>query len=107
LALVWLSSYLHHPVQLCLVKRFTGVPCPTCGFTRGTLSLLGGRIAQAWLYNPLLFTILALFCAAVAVRIIWAHRLCISLTRTERSIAWIAAGALFVANWIYVIFYVG
>ena len=69
--------------------------------------MLGGRLAQAWLYNPLLFTVLALFCVAVAVRIIWGRRLCISLTSTERKAAWVVAGTLFIANWAYVIFYVG
>jgi len=106
-SMVWLSAYFHRPVQLCLVKRLTGVACPTCGFTRGALSLLGGHIAQAWLYNPLLYTVLALFSAVIAVRIIWARRLCISLTSKERKAAWIVAGTLFFVNWAYVIFYVG
>jgi hypothetical protein len=107
LALVWLSAYFHRPVQLCLIKHLTGVACPTCGFTRGALSLLHGHPAQAWLYNPLLYSVLTLFSAAIAIRVIWARRLRISLTSTERSAAWIVAGALFFANWIYVIFYVG
>jgi len=106
-ALVWLSAYFHRPVQLCLVKRLTGVACPTCGFTRGALSLLGGHIVQAWLYNPLLYSVLALFSAAIVVRIIWGRRVSISLTGTERKAAWIVAGALFFANWAYIIFYVG
>lgn len=106
-ALVWLSAYFHRPVQLCLVKRLTGVPCPTCGFTRGALSLLGGHIAQAWLYNPLLYTVLALFSAVIAVRIIWGRSVSISLTSKERKAAWLVAGMLFFANWAYVIFYVG
>jgi len=107
LALVWLSAHFHRPVQLCLIKRFTGVACPTCGFTRGALSLLHGQVAQAWLYNPLLYSVLALFSAAIAVQIIWARRLRISLTSTERPIVWIVASTLFFTNWIYVIFYVG
>jgi hypothetical protein len=107
MALVWLSAHFHQPVQLCLIKRLTGVPCPTCGFTRGAISLLGGHIAQAWLYNPLLYSVLALFSVAVAVRFIWARRLRINLTSKERSAAWVVVGALFFANWAYVIFFVG
>lgn len=106
-ALVWFSVHFHRPVQLCLIKRLTGVACPTCGFTRGALSLLHGQITQTWLYNPLLYSVIALFSAAIAVRVIWARRLRISLTSTERSAAWIMAGTLFFANWAYVIFYVG
>ena len=105
--LVLLSAHFHRPVQLCLVKHFTGVACPTCGFTRGALSLLHGHPIQAWLYNPLLYSVLALFTAGIAVRIIWARDLRISLTSTERSAAWVVAGTLFFANWAYVIFYVG
>jgi hypothetical protein len=107
LTLVWLSARFHRPVQLCLIKHVTGVPCPTCGFTRGALSFIHGHIAQAWLYNPLLYSVLALFFAATAVRIISARSLRINLTGKERSVAWILAGVLFFANWVYVIFFVG
>lgn len=106
-ALVWLSAYFHRPVQLCLIKRLTGVACPTCGFTRGALSLLHGQVAQAWFYNPLLYSALALFFAVVAIRIISARSVRINLTGTERSATWILAGALFFANWAYVILFVG
>jgi len=105
-ALVWLSAHFHRPVQLCLIKHLTGLPCPTCGFTRGALSLLSGHVAQAWLYNPLVYSALALFFAATAVRVIWARSIRINLTGKERSTAWILAGMLLLANWLYVIFFV-
>jgi hypothetical protein len=107
LALVWLSAFFSQPAQLCLVKHLTGVACPTCGFTRGALSLLGGHPAQAWLYNPLLYSVLALFFGATAFRIISARSLRINLTGIERSAVWILAGLLFFVNWAYVIFFVG
>ena len=107
LMLVWLSVHFHRPAQLCLVKHLTGLPCPTCGFTRGALSLLGGHPAQAWLYNPLLYSVIALCFAVTAIRIISARSLRIDLTSKERSAAWILAGLLFFANWVYVIFFVG
>ena len=102
-----LSAHLGRPAELCLIKRFTGVACPTCGFTRGALSFVLGQAGQAWLYNPLLNSALALFFAATAVRVIFARGVRISLTRAERSAALIAAVALFLANWAYVILYVG
>jgi hypothetical protein len=107
ISLVWLSVHFHRPLQLCLIKHLTGVACPTCGFTRGALSLLGGHAAQAWLYNPLLYSAIVLFFATTAVRIIWARRLCINFSGTERKAAWILAGVLFFINWVYVIFFVG
>ncbi len=104
---IWLSDYFNHPVQLCLVKRLTGYPCPTCGSTRGALSLLHGHIVRAWLYNPLLFSALSLFFAVAAIRVCFARGIKISLTKNERIFVWIFIIMLFFANWVYVIYYVG
>ena len=104
---IWLSDYLDRPVQLCLVKNVTGYPCPTCGFTRGSLSLLHGLIVRAWLFNPLLFSLLGLFVAVAAVRVFFARGIKVSLTKRERIFAWISITVLFFANWVYVIYYVG
>ncbi|MHC4159936.1 MAG: DUF2752 domain-containing protein [Planctomycetota bacterium] len=101
---VWLSSHHDRVVTLCLIKRFTGLPCPTCGFTRGVLSLLGGMPGQGWLYNPLLFSVFVLFFLATGIRVIFAYAVTIRLSRRERAIAWLLAGVLFASNWAYVIF---
>ena len=106
-AAVLLIAHLDRPVELCLIKRCTGIACPTCGFTRGVLSVLKGHVVQAWLYNPLLFSVLGLFFSATAVRVILARSVRIYLTGTERRIAWILAFALLFVNWAYVIFCVG
>jgi len=105
--LVWFSAHFHQPAQLCLVKHITGLPCPTCGFTRGALSLLSGHPAQAWFYNPLLYSAFALFFSATAFRIITARSLRVNLSNKERSAAWILVGVLFFANWVYVVICVG
>ncbi len=101
-----LSAHLGRPVTLCILKRLSGIPCPTCGFTRGGLSVLQGKVFRAWFYNPLLFSVFALFFIATAMRVFFARAVRIRLTRTERIIAWIVAVALFFANWAYVIVYV-
>ena len=106
-AAVLLSSYYDRAVSLCLFKHVTGLPCPTCGFTRGVLSLLSGRPGQGWLHNPLLFSVLVLGILATGIRVLFARALKIRLTRMERIIAWLLVGVLFAANWAYVIFYVG
>ncbi len=106
-AAVLLIAHLDRPVELCLIKRCTGVACPTCGFTRGALSLLHGQICRAWLYNPLLYSLLVVFFSATAIRVIFARSIRINLTRTECIVAWILALALFFSNWAYVIVYVG
>jgi hypothetical protein len=102
-----LRAALDRPVQLCLLKHLTGWPCPTCGFTRGTLAFLQGRPIQGWLYNPLLFSALGLAGGAIAVRLLLGRGLHVHMTRRERAVAWFLALALFGANWLYVIRYVG
>jgi hypothetical protein len=106
-AALWLGRHLNRPVHLCLFKRFTGLACPTCGFTRGMLALLHGDVTQVWLYNPLLFSVFTLFFTATAVRILLGRSLRVYLTNTERQIVWILSFALLFVNWAYVIFYVG
>ena len=106
-ATILLSAHLNRPVTLCLVKNLTGVPCPTCGSTRGTLSLARGRPVEAWLYNPFFFTAMGLFLADAAGRVLFKRAVKVYVTGTARRLVWIAIIALFVANWAYVIAYVG
>lgn len=37
---------------VCLIKRVTGIPCPSCGTTRSVLSILHGDFYGALLWNP-------------------------------------------------------
>ncbi|MHC4345369.1 MAG: DUF2752 domain-containing protein [Planctomycetota bacterium] len=106
-AAIHLGSRLEQPLQLCLFKRISGLPCPTCGFTRGALCVLHGHLGQAWLYNPLLFSALALLFAACLGRVLFARSVKTTLTRTERHAAWILCIALFLCNWAYIILCVG
>jgi hypothetical protein len=95
------------PIYTCLFKRLTGIPCPTCGFTRGALCLLHGRVGQAWLYNPLLFSVLGVLLIAIVLRLVFARSVRVYLTHTERAIAWVLAVVLSCINWAYVIWCVG
>ena len=104
---VWLSAYTGQTVQLCLFKRSTGIACPTCGLTRGLLSLLQGEIAAGWLYNPLLFSIITIFFAGSVTRVISGRSVRVQLTPTERRVLWVLAIAMVLVNWTYVAFYVG
>jgi hypothetical protein len=103
---IWLSGHLGRPVQLCLFKQLTHIPCPTCGFTRGALCLLHGEVGKAWLCNPFLFSVLGLFFGAAIVRVLFARCVRVHVTWTERVAAWILVIALMSANWAYVILYV-
>jgi len=103
---ILLSSYFGRDVHLCLFKWLTGFACPTCGFTRGLLVLVNGNIIQCWLYNPLLFSLLAFSLIFLIMRVLFARTVQIILTPSERKLGWFLALILFIANWAYIIFYV-
>lgn len=104
---VWLGTFFGRPIQLCMFKELTGIPCPTCGLTRGTLCLLHGEPITAWGRNPFVFSLLGLFFLATMVRIVSARSVRIQLTDGQRKTAWVLGTAAFLVNWLYVIFYVG
>lgn len=39
-------------INVCLIKHFTSIPCPSCGSTRSVLSILKGEFLQGFNYNP-------------------------------------------------------
>jgi len=41
-----------NPVEVCLIKQLTNIPCPSCGSTRSVLSLMHGEFVQSVLINP-------------------------------------------------------
>ena len=55
---IWLAITYHQLVSksfepgVCLFKRITTIPCPSCGSTRSVLSILKGDFAGALLLNP-------------------------------------------------------
>jgi hypothetical protein len=52
------KSWSAHVGPVCILKRTTGIPCPSCGSTRSMLSLIHGDIVAAWFWNPFGFLIL-------------------------------------------------
>lgn len=66
--------------------------------------MLQGRFLQAWLYNPLLFSALGVYCVLTAIRAIFARSVRIHLTPAERTFTWITVVILFFVNWAYIIF---
>lgn len=102
----WLWSGL--PTPLCPFHALTGIPCPTCGMTRGLRCLLHGDISSAFLFNPLgmlvfFGTLIYLLYACIVVmgklpRLRWE-------TISRRS-AWtlrLLIAFLIAANWLFLI----
>jgi hypothetical protein len=97
---------------VCLFKRFTHFPCPSCGATRSVLALLQGEIGQALYWNPLglilvlLLVLFPLWLAYDTLRqqdslYLFYHRM-ESLMR--RRLVAIPAAALVLGNWIWNIY---
>jgi hypothetical protein len=94
-------------VQLCLFSKVTGCPCFVCGATRAAAALLRGRIAAAFVLQPLACLLMIAGAAAASAHTLMLclrrRTLRVTLTRRER-VALAAAGVLLVlANWIYLL----
>ena len=57
-----ISETLHgSPVQeVCLVKKTTGYPCPSCGTSRSVMALMHQNWTKAFLWNPFGYVVAAL-----------------------------------------------
>jgi hypothetical protein len=58
---LYLNSHLSdnmYGVGLCLIKRISGIPCPSCGSTRSVIAILKGEYSQALYWNPFGFILL-------------------------------------------------
>jgi hypothetical protein len=109
IVLVWLAAVeltvLFAPdTTMCNFKRWTGVPCPTCGMTRGITSVARGDLAAGFAYNPLFLTVMLGFLLLLAARIAFKRALRLDVNTRERKTLWWAALFLIATNWTYLIF---
>ncbi len=105
--LVCLQRFAHTNVTTCQFHRATGLPCPTCGLTRGVLALLHGDVLAAIGYNPLFMSILVMTAIWLIARLALGVTLRVQLTGREKVAAWVTLGVAIVVNWLYLIRYVG
>lgn len=115
---IWLYLIFHRSILagrepgVCLVKRVTGVPCPSCGSTRSVLSILNGDLFEALYWNPfgILITLILLITPFwLAFDVISRNdSLYRFYNRTELFVTkkWVAIPAilLILLNWIWNIF---
>ena len=97
----------HHPVRLCPFKRLTGLPCGGCGSTRAAVSLLHGDLGKALGWNPLATTALGVFAAGMLLRVGAGRKVQLQLSPAQRKMAFAGLVGLLLANWTYVLLYVG
>jgi hypothetical protein len=90
----------------CLFRHVTGIPCPSCGATRGVLAFVDGRVGEAFALNPLVIAAFAAFLAGGILVPLWA-RLVGRVPRIDHPLPlWIRISAVLgiVANWVWVVF---
>lgn len=89
----------------CVFRSITGVPCPTCGATRGAMALLDGRWLDGLAFNPLVATAATVFVVGGVVAPVWAWRRGSTPALGHPLPLWlrIALVAVFLANWAWVI----
>ncbi|MEK8023630.1 MAG: DUF2752 domain-containing protein [Candidatus Hydrogenedentota bacterium] len=91
----------------CPFHTILGIPCPTCGATRGVMALLDGRPLDAIAFNPLLMLggplLLAWLIAGLHIYARTGRFPDPAIT--PRRLFWGRAAALFAVggNWIYLI----
>jgi hypothetical protein len=99
--LIWLAPFL----RPCLLREATGIPCPTCGATRGTLALLEGQLVEALLLNPMVTVAAGGFLIGGLVAPLWAYRRGTVPTVPVPLPGWsrTAIVVVILANWAWVI----
>lgn len=113
--IIWLIVVYDHMASgfnepgICLFKKLTGMPCPSCGSTRSVLSLFNGDITGALNWNPFGFLIMAALVVAPAWiffdLITGKSTLYSSFIRVENILKrkWVAVSAVLIVllNWIW------
>lgn len=111
LSAAWLAARFfpfHEFRSMCAIRRGTGLPCLTCGFTRAFASLTRGQWEPVWRECPGAIPFF-LFFAAVTIALLgglimgWSVMPGARWTGRGRPWAWALAAAMAVllANWVY------
>ena len=89
----------------CLFRSVTGIPCPSCGATRGVLALLDGRPMDALSFNPLVVLLVIAFGIGGLLAPIWARAAGVLPEFSHPLPRWVRLGivAVIIVNWVWVI----
>lgn len=103
LAGIVLASRYHTPVELCLFKRLTGIPCPTCGSTTGGMFILQGHFLRGWLANPFVYTAVPLIGIHLLFQIVTGYSIRYRFTGPARIVPVLFLTAAIIGNWTYLL----
>jgi len=100
---VWIAIAPY--LRSCALRKWTGIPCPTCGTTRTALALLDFDPGSAVAVNPLAATAGVAFIAGGGLALVWVLvRWPMPTFGCRWTRRWTAAAiGLILINWIYLI----
>jgi len=100
-----LWDFLAPHLGRCTFRSLTGIPCPTCGATRGVLALLHHHPGQAFLLNPLVASGTVILVVGGLLAPLWAWRRGTVPVLETPLPRWLRMAAVLVilANWGWVI----
>jgi len=94
-------------ITLCPLRRYTGIPCFTCGSTRAILALVSGDIRTAFLTQPLVISILCLLAPialfSLSTALLQKRLFVVSFSRVEKAILLFFLSAATLLNWLYLL----
>ena len=98
---IWLAPHL----RPCVFRSVTGIPCPSCGATRGVLALIHGHPVEAFGFNPLVVTAAVGFAVGGILAPLWAWRVGALPELPKPLPAWIrwTLVVAILVNWIWVV----
>ncbi|MFB3851568.1 MAG: DUF2752 domain-containing protein [Acidobacteriota bacterium] len=102
------KRYFIFLIPPCGLHKLTGIPCPTCGFTRMVFALLELDFKEALAVQPFMFLALMFFIIwiiAGMIALVFGKFLYIEIPKFWKRNLWIPILALFLLNWIYLIYY--
>ena len=88
---------------LCHFRRWTGIPCPTCGTTRMVRAVLEGDLVSAARHNPLMFGLVTALLVAALLRMLFGFQVSWPTRPRTRRLAAACAVGVFLANWAYIL----
>jgi hypothetical protein len=56
---IFQGIYQNKSFEVCLLKRFVNIPCPSCGITRSVAAILIGDFERAFYINPYGFVVIS------------------------------------------------
>ena len=102
------KKYFIFLIPPCGLHKFTGIPCPTCGFTRMAFALLELNFKEAFLTQPFMFMAVMFFILWIVsgiAALTFGKFLYLEIPKFWQRNLWIPLLALFLLNWIYLIYY--